>query len=251
MKNLDAILSFAVWLAPALAAAQNTDAGSKLEWSAAGIVGDSLTDVMVDESCSLPVWSAPPPLVRSRYCGADLAGADSLHLPTLNMQGQVPLMAYPYGMWWGMDTWNLHRGLNVNLGLSVFASFGKNAPGGAGFVQDISLMYAMPLSGKLSLALGGWVSNAYWAHDRFTDAGLNAVLGYRFNDRWEAYVYARKSIMNKPVPYRFRSMHELGDRIGAAVRYNISPCCSIQVSVSAGQCPAPSGDDFTMNHSLR
>lgn len=251
MKKLDAFLLLAVWLVPVLAAAQNTDAGSTFEECAVGVVEDSVTDVMVNGNCSLPAGSAPRPLMRSRYCVADFADVDSLHLPPLNMRGQMPLMAYPYDGWWGMDTWNLHRGLNVNLGLSVFASFGKNAPREAGFGQDLSLMYAMPLSGKLSLALGGWVSNAYWAHDRFTDAGLNAVLGYKFNDRWEAYVYARKSIMNKPVPYRFRSMHELGDRVGAAVRYNISPSCSIQVSVSAGQCSAPSDDDFTMNHSMR
>ena len=67
-------------------------------------------------------------------------------------------MNYPYNTWWGFDTWQLHKGLNVNLGASVFASFGKGAPKGAGFGQDISLMYATPINDKLSLAVGGWLA---------------------------------------------------------------------------------------------
>lgn len=180
------------------------------------------------------------PLARESYFTYGQAYEDSLHLPSLAYSGTVPLMSGPYNMWWGLDTWQLHKGLNLNVGASVFASFGKGAPKGAGFSQNLSLMYAMPLSKRISLAVGGWVSNAYWAHDRYTDAGLSAVLGYKFDEHWEAYVYGHKSLVNKPVPYNFYTMQELGDRIGAAVKYNFSPNFSIQVSVEAGDYKAPS-----------
>lgn len=236
-----------------ITAAQNTDVRDNAENRATfrnDSIGNILTDIPPAQECNLPIESRPQPLSRRSYMGINYNEQDSLHLPMLNMQGHAPIMSYPYDTWWGMDSWQLHKGLNMNLGASVFASFGKGAPKGAGFGQDLSLMYAWPLTNKLSLAVGGWLSNAYWTHDRYTDAGINAILGYKFNEHWEAYVYGRKSIMNKPVPYHFRSMQELGDRIGAAVKYNFSPSFSVQVSVSAGKCKTPDTyDDFTYrNH---
>lgn len=196
---------------------------------------DSLASLEMNKDCILPPSVGPQPCARTEYLDRGRQNADTLNLPTLNIKGQVPLMTYPYDGWWGVNNWTLHKGLNVNLGASVFAAFGKGAPKGAGFAQDLSMMYALPLTKRLTLAIGGWVSNAYWAHDRFTDAGVSAVLGYKFDEHWEAYVYGRKSLVNKPIPYRFCTMDDLGDRIGAAVKYNFSPSCSVQVSVSMGQ----------------
>lgn len=196
---------------------------------------DSSLGLALDKDCILPPSVGPQPYTRTEYIDRGKQDADTLNLPTLNVRGQVPLMTYPYDGWWGFNNWTLHKGLNVNLGASVFAAFGKGAPKGAGFAQDLSMMYALPLTKRLTLAIGGWVSNAYWAHDRFTDAGVSAVLGYKFDEHWEAYVYARKSLVDKPMPYRFCTMDDLGDRIGAAVKYNFSPSFSVQVSVSMGQ----------------
>ena len=129
---------------------------------------------------------------------------DSLRLPLLNRFGQTrPVGFYP--LWWGgWYDWQLHPGLNVNLGASVFAQLGKNAwYHGAGFQQNISMMYATPLSDKLSLAVGGYLNNVSWAHDSWRDAGFNAVLNYRFDDHWEAFVYGQKSLTSNrflPLP---------------------------------------------------
>lgn len=131
---------------------------------------DSLASLEMNKDCILPPSVGPQPCARTEYLDRGRQDADTLNLPTLNMKGQVPLMTYPYDGWWGVNNWTLHKGLNVNLGASVFAAFGKGAPKGAGFAQDLSMMYALPLTKRLTLAIGGWVSNAYWAHDRFTDA---------------------------------------------------------------------------------
>lgn len=164
---------------------------------------------------------------------------DSLMLPRLNMYGQSLISSYPfYGS--GFMDWRLHKGLNVNIGASVFAVFGKHSHyKGAGFGQNISMMYALPLTNKLSVAVGGYFTNTSWSHDSYRDAGLNAVLGYKFNEHWEAYLFGQKSLTSKRMPLPLYDMNGLGDRIGAAVKYNFNPSFSIQVSVSASQYDLP------------
>lgn len=179
--------------------------------------------------------------------GMEGAPVDSLHLPVLNRYGQLPYIGlYPMS-WGGMYDWQLHEGLNVNLGASVFTSLGRNTYHGAGFQQNVSLMYAVPVNDRLSLAIGGYLNNLTWHHDNFRDAGLSAVLGYRFDNHWEGYLYAQKSLSpnrrlmsfryNDPIYGRmafgtpFYDFAGMGDRIGAAVRYNFSPSFSVQVAV--------------------
>ena len=157
----------------------------------------------------------------------------TLHLPTLNNLGQMHYInRWPmnYSLM-GYHDWDLHRGLNVSLGASVFAGFGKYAPSGAGFAQNVSGMYALPFNDKLSLAFGGYFLNADWGGRNLRDAGLNAVLGYKFNDHWEAYLFGQKSLMRPKVPWPYYDPMEFGDRLGAALKYNFNPSFSIQLSV--------------------
>ena len=235
MKKILFLIFSAILALPSIVMAQENLDDMKQVKPKDVLQADSLASLEMNKDCILPQSVGPQPYARTEYLDRGRQNADTLNLPTLNMKGQVPLMTYPYDGWWGFNNWTLHKGLNVNLGASVFAAFGKGAPKGAGFAQDLSMMYALPLTKRLTLAIGGWVSNAYWAHDRFTDAGVSAVLGYKFDEHWEAYVYGRKSLVNKPIPYRFCTMDDLGDRIGAAVKYNFSPSFSVQVSVSMGQ----------------
>ena len=189
---------------------------------------------------------------------------DSLMLPPLNAQGQVDTTCrYPlaFGGW---NSWGLHRGLNVQIGASVFAEFGKGAHSGAGFQQNIALMYAMPINDKLSVAVGGYLNNVNYAGGNWHNAGLSAVMGYRFNEHLEAYIWGQKSITNN-VGNRLRyglydgyyggygfggygfggfsrnfygfpsysayDLSGIGDRIGATLRYNFNNNMSIEVTV--------------------
>lgn len=182
---------------------------------------------------------------------------DSLNLPRMNQYGQPETIGYYPLAFAGWDNWGLHRGLNVQIGASVFAQFGKGAHSGAGFQQNIAMMYAMPVTDKLSVAVGGYLNNINYVGDNWRDAGLSAVIGYRFNEHWEAYVYGQKSISNNMANRLRYSMYDgycgsfggfshnffgmpsysvydlanMGDRIGATVRYNFNNNMSIQVSV--------------------
>lgn len=166
--------------------------------------------------------------------------AKPLTLPALTDQGKMPSLSHPYGlggwchpMWGGFGMWNLHEGLNVSLGLSVFSTFGSGGTwSGAGFGQNVAMLYAKPLTDRLSIAAGGYLSNATWAHDTFREAGLTAVLGYQFDDHWTGYLYGQKSLRrNQPMPCLLQDIHDMGDKIGAAIRYSFSPSFSIQLNV--------------------
>lgn len=94
--------------------------------------------------------------------------------------------------------YGLHKGLNVSLGASAFATFGKNVPHKGGFSQNINATYLAPLTkdGKLWIAGGGYFNNTFWGSDSYRDVGLYAIMGYKFNEHWEAYVYGQLSISN-------------------------------------------------------
>lgn len=161
----------------------------------------------------------------------------TLHLPTLNSLGQMQptISSWPVG-YVGMSNWQLHEGLNLSLGASVFTSFGKGWKG-TGFSQQVGGMYATALSPKLSLAVGGYFHNADWAGFNAREAGLNAVMSYQFSLRWEGFVYGQKSLLGNKLPVPVYD-HELGDRIGAAVRYHFNPSTWIQVSIETGKHPS-------------
>lgn len=160
---------------------------------------------------------------------------DSLHLPKLDNRGRVMSGSYyPLYFGGGYDNWRLHEGLNLSLGASVFSQFGKHAYGGVGFAQNLSAQYAMALTNRLSIVVGGYLNNMYWANSTFRDAGLTALFGYKFSEQWEGYVYGQKSMVsNVPIPYYIQDLNEMGDRIGAALRYNITPAISVQMSVES------------------
>ena len=77
--------------------------------------------------------------------------------------------------WWGSTP--LHTGLNVGVGLGVGAAFGKNAPSGAGFMQNLSLHYVRPLSWRFDLSLGLYGQNQSWGSytDRTVGFGHGAL----------------------------------------------------------------------------
>lgn len=94
--------------------------------------------------------------------------------------------------------YGLHKGLNVSLGASAFATFGKNVPHKGGFSQNINATYLAPLTkdGKLWIAGGGYFNNTFWGSDSYRDVGLYAIMGYKFNEHWEAYMYGQLSLSN-------------------------------------------------------
>lgn len=196
------------------------------------------TSVLPSDAPS-PLVSSPTPSIDATALSDSISVSGDgalLNIPTLTELGTMPSMRlWPY-MWSGFHSWDLHEGLNASIGLSVFSTFGSgNTYSGAGFGQRVALMYAKPLTERLSMAVGGYFSNLDWGHSQYRDAGLTAVLGYRFDEHWSAYLYGQKSMTpNTFVPLPLMDMNEMGDRIGTAVRYDFSPSFSVQISCDWG-----------------
>ena len=108
----------------------------------------------------------------------------------------APAIANNWG--YGSYGWGLHKGLNFSVDLSAFATFGKHAPHRGGFTQTINATYLTPITknNKLWMALGGYVNNINYGGDNLHDGGVYGILGYRFNEHWEAYAYGQLSIAN-------------------------------------------------------
>ena len=117
------------------------------------------------------------------------------NLPLITENGQtVTPNDFYYPAWgYGVGAWRLHKGLNINLGASAFASFGHGSNHGAGFSQDVSLMYVTNLSKKATLAVGGYVNHLTYRGDNYFVGGINAVFGYQFNEHWSAYAFVQKA----------------------------------------------------------
>ena len=186
-----------------------------------------------DDELYNPSLQMTTPMTTSPTLSGFGVSLDSLHLPELDDRGRVMnYNYYPYYFGGTWSNWRLHEGLNLSLGASIFSQFGKHAYGGVGFAQNLSMQYATALTSRLSIAVGGYLDNMYWANTTFRDAGMTAVIGYKFNEQWEGYVYGQKSIVtNAPIPPYLQDLNEMGDRIGAALRYNITPNISVQMSV--------------------
>jgi predicted porin len=135
----------------------------------------------------------------------------------------------------------LHEGVNASLGLSVFSTFGSGHTwSGAGFSENASMMYAMPLGKKFSAAIGGYIKNTSWAHDSFRSAGLSATLNYQANDRLNVYAYGQKSLLNnRHIPLPLYYMDDVADRIGIGAEYKVTPAFSIGLSVDYSRYKDP------------
>jgi hypothetical protein len=150
---------------------------------------------------------------------------------------------------------DMHEGLNASIDLSAFYVSGKGLPHHGGFSQGVDLTYLAPLTKdkKAWFALGGDVRHINWGSDRYYNASLYAMLGYKFNEYWEAWIYGQKNIANNfnnygwgygrygmwgwtplygPMYYNRVGMGTPGaDVLGAAVRYSPNKNFFIQINV--------------------
>lgn len=150
----------------------------------------------------------------------------------------------------------LHEGLNVSLDLSAFATFGKHAKGG-GFGQRLTATWLQSLGKRGWVAAGGYINHLNWRGDSYTSGGLTAEVGYQFNDHWSAYIYGQKSLVNQGGRYMGLSPYgrgfygwgyspylgnDLGDKLGAAVRWTPNPTFSVELSVEKNWYPKGTAD---------
>lgn len=140
---------------------------------------------------------------------------------------------------WGGYQWDLHKGMNVSLSASAFVTAGNHQyfPE-SGFSTDASMMYVLPVNKKLTVAVGGYVSNNNFGRYRFNDFGIQGMAAYHFNDKLNLYAYGRYSFINPRIPYPVRAMAPFlksSSTIGGVLDYKVTPSIRIQVGVRSDQ----------------
>lgn len=127
---------------------------------------------------------------RKIYTGKPMKNPD---IPAAGNPADQERSPFDYGYGWG-----LHKGINLSVDLSAFATFGKNVPHRGGFAQTIDATYLVPVTkdNKLWMALGAYVNNVNYGGDSYRDGGVYGMLGYKINSHWDAYVYGQLSIAN-------------------------------------------------------
>ncbi len=167
----------------------------------------------------------------------------------------------------------LHQGLNASVNLSVMAGFGKGAPKGAGFAQNVTATYVTPIGKRAWLAAGGYINHLNWDGINVTNGGLYGELGYQFNDHLTGYVYGQKSLVNSGFQGyggyygypgylygyglagfgydgSYPGLNAFGDKLGAALRWTPNHNFSLQISVEKNWWPKPtSGADYSIPRS--
>ena len=178
---------------------------------------------------------------------APLQDSLRLALPPLTYRGTISHYPYWGSYFTGFSDWALHHGLNASLSASAIVGVGRHS--GGGFANSVSLMYADSITSHLSFAIGGYYSFLNYSGQQLRDAGLTAMLGYRFNDHWEASAFIQKSIMQPNLPPQLYWMNDVGDKIGASLRYNFNPSFSVSISVWDERRPyGPMPPRFSRTH---
>ncbi len=154
----------------------------------------------------------------------------------------------PYGLWGGIysclptfygagpDSWKLHEGFNVQFSLSVTAGLGSHAPRGVGFGQDAAFMYAQPLTKRLSVAGGVYMSHMDWGGFTYNQVGVAGVAAFQVNEKVSLYAYGSKALLPQKVP-PYWSPYVGGDRFGGMLHVKFNDTFSMGFSVERRSYP--------------
>ena len=148
-----------------------------------------------------------------------------------DIYGITPL-SYSYA------AWELHPGMNAQIGMSLTFSPSSWMPSGVGFGQDVAFLYAAPLTSRLSVAGGVYASNLNWGRIGYRNVGLAAIAAYRLNDRISLYAYGNKSLTPQHAsPFYVPLPQFNADRIGGMVNFKVGESASIGIGFEGTRYP--------------
>lgn len=180
--------------------------------------------------------------VKAMVSADDTTALKSLNIPTYGITRPwlftmwMPTSPFNYGY-----GWDLHEGLNGQIGMGVMVGFGKYNPfKGASFFTDASLVYAREIDKHWSVALGGTLSRfKMWDKNEWATQ-VFGIANYKFDNHWSASVYASYNHMPHGMgmyglyaPFDMMYFNQNFARIGGEVTYRFNNNCSISVGVSS------------------
>ncbi len=134
-----------------------------------------------------------------------------------------PRLYYPIPYY--MGDWQLHSGLNAQLGTSVTVGFGKHSPRGAGIGTHAAFLYAVPFGQRFSVAAGVGTETLDWGRMKIRNAELMGVAAYKVNDFVNVYAYGSKSLLDESQcrmsPYRSFGKERWGGAVDFSLGRNV------------------------------
>lgn len=177
---------------------------------------------------------------------ATLVAADSVDF---SMPSPIPAVGTPYAFLmcgvspfgYGGYTWDLHKGFNASLGMSVSVGVGSHRLHGAGFGQDAAFLYAQPLNNRLSVAGGVYATNMNWGDYNYRNVGVTGIVAFKATDRVTLYGYGNKSIMPKRTFPAYPLPNFSPDKFGGMINVKVGESASFSFGVEAVKNDYPYG----------
>lgn len=149
----------------------------------------------------------------------------------------------PFGLYgitpYGFSTWELHKGFNASIGLSLTFSPSRYAPSGVGFGQDAAFMYAFPVTNRISIAGGLYASHMNWGLADYKQVGVAGVAAFQLTDRISFTAYGVKSLMPQRARYYYPLPNYNPDRFGGMFNFKIGSSAAISIGVEGRQSDYP------------
>jgi len=138
------------------------------------------------------------PSLHAQETGNEIVSKSAEPIDSVTMSAPlVPdMLPATFSLWnhyspFGMSTpWDLHEGLNAQIGMGVTVGWGKNNPfRGGSFFTDVSLVYAKTLDEHWTLGVGGTASRFRFFNETVVRGSVEAFANYKFNEHLSGTIY--------------------------------------------------------------
>ena len=195
------------------------------------VVNSLPKDVVTSTSNTTVVANSETKTLQLPTDSLDTVLSPSLVLPSpdrsLLMYGITPFMTGSYA------NWELHKGFNASLGMSISIGVGHNRLPGVGFGQDAAFLYAVPLNNRLSVAGGVYATNMDWGNYSYRNVGVTGIAAFKATDRITIYGYGNKSLMSRRLAPIYPLPNFNPDCIGGMVNFKVNDSFSFGIGVQA------------------
>lgn len=188
----------------------------------------------------IPVWASAQSEATETSAAVSTSSEFSLPAPVTPASLASPFELYGITpVQYGYASWELHPGMNASFGMSLTFSPDQWMPSGAGFGQDVALLYATPLTRRLSVAGGVYASHLSWGWINYQNVGIAGIAAYRLTERVSLYAYGNKSLTPQHLSPFYCPLPQFNaDRIGGMVNVKVGENASIGFGVEHIRYPA-------------
>ena len=159
-----------------------------LGWLSVSAMGqtENAAGTLLSEDGSLSALE-PQPMTDEAQLAAT---SDSILSPLPLSFWEKPTLFTAWSPFGPVGSWNIHEGLNAQIGAGVTIGWGKNNPfRGGSFFTDVSLLYAKPLSDRWTMAVGTTFSRFRFFDDTMLLGSVYGMANYQFNERLSGTIY--------------------------------------------------------------